>query len=223
MLQMRGKHLMKKTQQTLVNLLMVTSLNFHFQRSNISGLRLRHFIFDLKTGKELSCNIVSDVPMDFPVIDNRKISMKTRYIYGSRLTKKVSLPLPVDGLTRYDLETGENAEINFPDGIYGGECQFVPRQYNKGAVATSNNNNTIATGLSNEDGEGYLLVLCYNEAKDQSQLVIYDALSMSNKPISVIDMPSRIPYGFHALWIYAEDENNFGDVHHNKLLPSSKL
>ena len=192
----------------LINLLMVTSLNFHFQRSNISGLRLRHFIFDLKTKKEVSCNVVSDVSMDFPIIDNRKVSKRTRYIYGSRLTTKISLPLPIDGLTRYDIETGETIEIDFPEGVYGGECQFVPKQYNKG---------TADTGLSNEDGEGYLLVLCYTEAKDQSQLVIYDALSMSKKPISIINMPARIPYGFHALWIYAEDENNFGNI--DKLIP----
>ena len=26
------------------------------------------------------------------------------------------------------------SEIDFPEGVYGGECQFVPKQYNKGTV-----------------------------------------------------------------------------------------
>ena len=187
----------EKLGATIIDIFMVTSKEFHFQRPNASSLQLRHFRFNVDTATQLLCKVVSAVPCDFPVIDNRKVSMPTRYIYASRLAKRIPIPLAIDGLIRYDVATGETIEIDFPDGVCGGEAQFVPRTLP---------NSTMLSGV---DGDGYLLVLRYNETSDESELAIYDAQSMSSVPRSLIKLPHRIPYGFHAMWTYDENELHY--------------
>jgi carotenoid cleavage dioxygenase-like enzyme len=192
------EHYDEKLCATVIDLLMVTSKEFHFQRSNVSSLQLRHFRLNVDTATQLSCKVVSPIPCDFPIIDNRKVSTPTKYIYASRLAKGIPIPLAIDGLIRYDVDTGETMEIDFPDGVCGGEAQFVPRIVRDTKM------------LSQIDGDGYLLVLRYNERNDESELAIYDAQSMSNVPKSLIKLPHRVPYGFHALWTYNDNELHYG-------------
>lgn len=50
----------------------------------------------------------------------------------------------------------------------------------------------------NED-DGYLLTLVYNEATKESFFRIYDARTLEQ--VASVETEARIPYGFHANWI----------------------
>ena len=41
----------------------------------------------------------------------------------------------------------------------------------------------------------------YNAAGDASQLVIIDATDVAAGPVARIELPQRVPYGFHAAWV----------------------
>lgn len=53
---------------------------------------------------------------------------------------------------------------------------------------------------SEEDG-GWLLGLVHDDALDRTSLVVLDAQRVGDAPIAQINVPRRIPYGFHGTWV----------------------
>lgn len=51
-----------------------------------------------------------------------------------------------------------------------------------------------------EDG-GWLLSYVYDGDRDQSDLVITDAQALTEGPTATIELPARIPFGFHGDWV----------------------
>lgn len=51
------------------------------------------------------------------------------------------------------------------------------------------------------EGEGWLLTYAYDHGRGTSRLVILDALDITSVPVAEIDLPRRIPYGFHGVWV----------------------
>jgi carotenoid cleavage dioxygenase-like enzyme len=72
--------------------------------------------------------------------------------------------------------------IRHGTGRMGGEAVFVP------------------AGSNGED-DGYLVTFVYDEGSGNSELVLYDAKTMSCNPVARVKMPRRVPFGFHGLWM----------------------
>ncbi len=53
------------------------------------------------------------------------------------------------------------------------------------------------------EDEGYLLTYVHDEATDNSELVVVDATEVAAGPIARVELPARVPYGFHAAWVPA--------------------
>lgn len=91
------------------------------------------------------------------------------------------------GITKYDLQAGAGSavagQILHGGSRLGGEAFFVPRP-----------------GSAAEDG-GYLVTIVTDEQSLQSELVVYDAASMSSQPVARVRMPQRVPSGFHCTWV----------------------
>jgi carotenoid cleavage dioxygenase len=51
------------------------------------------------------------------------------------------------------------------------------------------------------EGEGWLLTLVYDHARDESDLAILEALDIESGPVAQVRMPRRVPHGFHGAWI----------------------
>merc|ERR1712039_443736 len=105
----------ERPNSNVVELVMVSAMNFEFRRSN-AALRLHLWAFDLDTGATIEDRVLADVPCDFPVVDPRTVGKRTRFIWASRLNSKIAEPLPVDGLLRYDMQTGETLQMTLPGG-----------------------------------------------------------------------------------------------------------
>jgi carotenoid cleavage dioxygenase-like enzyme len=88
-----------------------------------------------------------------------------------------------DGVRKYDLATGKATDHKYGGGRFGGECVFVPK-----------------SGGKTED-DGWLLTYLFDKAADKSELVILDAADLKAKPVAQVHLPTRVPYGFHGVWV----------------------
>ncbi|WP_084707347.1 carotenoid oxygenase family protein [Mycobacterium celatum] len=117
---------------------------------------------------------LDDRAIEFPRIDDRLTGRSARY----------SVAVGINTLVRYDLlrdaaeehRFGGNGGLGNPD-----EAVFVP-------------------GGSDESA-GWYLTYVYDPARDGSDLVIIDASDFAGEPVARVQMPRRVPHGFHGNWI----------------------
>ena len=57
--------------------------------------------------------------------------------------------------------------------------------------------------IAGED-DGYLMTFVYDEPKQKSFFVVYDAHTMSSRPVARVPMPQRVPFGFHGMFLSEE-------------------
>jgi hypothetical protein len=48
---------------------------------------------------------------------------------------------------------------------------------------------------------GWYLSYVYDPVRDGSDLVVIDASDFRGKPVARVQLPQRVPYGFHGNWI----------------------
>ncbi len=120
---------------------------------------------------------LDDRAVEFPRIDDRLAGMPARY----------AVSVGDAALVRYDLNTGAAVEHRFgtPDAPGGpGEAVFVPSPHGPA-----------------DEINGWYLAYVYDPARDSSELVILDAADFGAEPVARIQLPRRVPYGFHGNWI----------------------
>ncbi|PON74212.1 Carotenoid cleavage dioxygenase [Parasponia andersonii] len=152
--------------------------------------------FNLKTGlasqRKLSASAV-----EFPRVNESYTGRKQRYVYGTRLD---GLPR-ITGIVKFDLqaepesgktclEVGGNVQglYELGPGRFGSEAVFVPK----------------VARVSSEEDDGYLLFFVHDENSGKSAVHVIDAKTMAADPVAVVDLPSGVPYGFHALFVTEE-------------------
>ena len=81
------------------------------------------------------------------------------------------------------MQTGASSTYEFGPGRHGAEPYFIPRE-----------------SAASED-DGYLMTYVYDESRKASELVILDALDLARPALAQIQLPVRVPYGFHGSWI----------------------
>jgi carotenoid cleavage dioxygenase len=134
----------------------------------------------LKTGA-VQEETLDDRPCEFPRINEQYLGRQTHYGYAGK-SAPTAMP-KFDGLLKFALEQQSVQVHSFGTGRYGGEGVFVPRP-----------------GSTVED-DGWLMTFVHDEAQDTSELVIVSTQAMSDEPIARIQMPQRVPYGFHGTWV----------------------
>ena len=58
------------------------------------------------------------------------------------------------------------------------------------------------------EDDGYLLTYVHDERTGVSELVCYDAKTMSPKPLARVKLPQRVPYGFHSNFMNEQQFRN---------------
>ncbi|CAN1782732.1 9-cis-epoxycarotenoid dioxygenase NCED1, chloroplastic [Linum perenne] len=153
-------------------------------RSVLSEIRL-----NLRTGKSSRRPIISDeqVNLEAGMVNRNMLGRKTEFAYLA-----LAEPWPkVSGFAKVNLSTGEVEKHIYGEGKYGGEPLFLP--------------NSSSSGSGKED-EGYILAFVHDENEWKSSLQIVNAMDM--KVEATIELPSRVPYGFHGTFISARDLEN---------------
>ena len=153
---------------------------------------LHHFTFNLKTGdatKELICP--EGINIEFPRINDNYLGVQNRYGYLANFDLNHSFKIP--SVVKVDLtKRGEacmTGEYIYGPNCFGGEPIFVPKKSKRKKL---------------DEDDGYILTFVYDEQRSRSYLEIIDAKTMSSEPIARVQIPERVPYGFHAMFLDEE-------------------
>lgn len=114
---------------------------------------------------------------EFPRFDERFNGHPYHYLY---LCSEDKPDGKFDRITQYDLVEHTKSEHCFGNDVPS-EPVFVPR--------------------SEKEGDGYLLTVVYRSEEDRSDVVILDTKDLSAEPVAVIQIPHRIPFGFHGNFV----------------------
>ncbi len=134
---------------------------------------------NLKTGQCTSRDL-DDAINEFPSINLNYAGQKNRYAYIQSIAPVNTLKF--DGIYKYDFETGSRSQYCYENGVFGSEVAFAPR------------NN------ARHEDDGYLLGYCINERDMSSELRIWDAQDIEAGPVARVQLPVKVPAGFHATW-----------------------
>ncbi|EAZ92937.1 carotenoid oxygenase family protein [Crocosphaera chwakensis] len=148
------------------------------EESDIPHLHEWHF--NLKTG-EVKEQKLCDLPSEFPRINEQYTGRKTCYGYSGKMAD--SSEPKFNGIIKHDFEKGGFDIHHFGRHRYGSEPIFAPNPD------------------AEKEDEGWLLTFIHDEGSNTSELVIIDAQDFTASPIAKIQIPQRVPYGFHGMWL----------------------
>jgi len=141
---------------------------------------VHRYRFDLHSGRT-SEQVLDDENCEFPSIRLDRMGRRTRYAYNMHISPEKTLLF--DGLTKFDTETGQGETHWFGEGRWGSEAPFAPRP-----------------GSTGED-DGYLISYVHDEREQRSEVQVLDARALGEGPVCRLELPGRVPLGFHATWI----------------------
>ena len=148
---------------------------------------LHEWVIDLKTGTATEKPLLSGgnrIAMEFPQINARKTRKRMRFVYGMAFAPDDAESVGV-GIVKYDYETGAVQRYSFGKDCYGQEPQFV---------------HDPAPDAPEDSGS--LITFVFDRATNSSSLYIIDAAKMT--PAAIIPLATRVPMGFHTLFLSAE-------------------
>ena len=144
---------------------------------------LVHWSIDLTDpGARVVRTPISDLAGEFPRIDERFAGLPYRHCWHAG-NVELSENLLFDCLAHVDLGTKRQTLRRFSDGDSVGEPVFVPRSSQA------------------PEGEGWVLALVYRAAEQRSDLLILNAQDIGGDPEAVLELPCRVPAGFHGSWV----------------------
>jgi carotenoid cleavage dioxygenase len=114
---------------------------------------------------------------EWPTINRHMMGRKSRYAYNSMVPH-------YEGLVKYDTVRGTSQKYLFGAGRTSNEAPFAPR-----------------VDARDED-DGYVVTFVADaNAANSSEVVILDAKNFADGPIARVQIPQRVPVGFHSTWI----------------------
>ncbi|HEX7775147.1 MAG TPA: carotenoid oxygenase family protein [Parvibaculum sp.] len=145
--------------------------------------RLVRWTFDLdgntNTYKEES---LAELGGEFPRLDERFAGLNYRHGFHAARRREAQRGSPYDTVVHLDLTTGRSRFYEPGAGKFVMEPVFVPRS----AAAA--------------EGDGWLVTLVYDQARNLSDFVVLDASDISAGPVARVELPTRVPFGFHGNW-----------------------
>ncbi|XP_031403478.1 9-cis-epoxycarotenoid dioxygenase NCED2, chloroplastic-like [Punica granatum] len=155
-------------------------------KSVLSEIRL-----SLRTGESTRRPIICEseqVNLEAGMVNRNMLGRKTRYAYLA-----LAEPWPkVSGFAKVDLSTGEVWKYTYGEERYGGEPLFLPRSRPE-----------ELSDQDDEEDEGHILAFVHDEKEWRSELRIVNARTLELE--ASIELPSRVPYGFHGTFIGAQE------------------
>lgn len=126
---------------------------------------------------------LSDLPFEFPRVDERRVGRRHRYGYGTTIARGTSGNEFAGQLVRTDASDGTTQVVDLGAGRTSGEWVMVPRDH----------------GSAEDDG--WLLSLVHDATTDRSEVVVLAADDLAGGPVAAVELPNRVPVGFHGNWV----------------------
>ena len=124
--------------------------------------------------------VVTTEPFELPQGDRRFTGRRHRYGWYS-VTRTNPNTVDFGGTGCIDYETGRVSLWDPGATRHAGEPFFVPG--------------------GEGEGNGWLFTYVYDHRDGRSTLAILPALDLNGGPVAEIELPRRIPYGFHGVWV----------------------
>lgn len=139
---------------------------------------LDRWVLNPKTGKS-SVQRLDDRPQEFPRMNESLIGHKHNFGYLAGISEVF---VQAD-LIKQDLAK-QVTQVRHDGPNFGyGEPVFVARENSK------------------SEDDGFVMALRHNTDTDLSDLVVLDAQDFCGEPVAVVNLPVRVPNGFHGNWI----------------------
>lgn len=131
--------------------------------------------------KKVTEQQLDSIPGEFPRFDERFTGLPYRHGFIAGRTGAKPL-LGFNAIIHYDLKNHSQTIREFEECAMVSEPVFVPKHKNS------------------EEGDGFILALIYVPERDCSDLYILDAMNIDKEPLAIVQLPQRVPNGFHGNW-----------------------
>lgn len=125
---------------------------------------------------------LTDHPLELPRVDERLVGKPARYGYATTFDDS-SGDLDFGPSLRWDGHHRTHQLHDYGPGRVSQEPVFVPR----------------ADDAAEDDG--WVMSVVYDRTDDSSQLVLLHGQDFTGEPVCTIQLPNRVPFGFHGNWI----------------------
>lgn len=132
--------------------------------------------------KTINRNVLVERSCEFPAINPQYLGQPYRYAYLGAIAEPTG-NAPLQALLKLDLHTGKQQIYSIAPQGFVGEPVFVPKPQ-----ATA-------------EDDGWILTLCFNAARDRSQLLILSAHDL--RLVATLTLKHHIPYGLHGNFVSA--------------------
>ena len=146
--------------------------------------RLTRWTFDLGAGTDhFRSDLIDDLVGEFPRIDDRRAGLAQRHGWFAckRPSQDIGVAPLLDGVAHTDRLSGRREIYWLPQGDAVSEPVFAAR--------------------GEAEGDGWLLVVAWRAAEARSELLILEATDLKAGPVAAVELPQRVPFGFHGNWI----------------------
>ena len=145
--------------------------------------RLWVWKMQVKTGETAEHVLNAKYNAEFPSCNGRLTGRKTRF--GYLVDHSETVTLQWSGVRKFDLDTGADLGgwSDDPQHSWYSEPWFAE-----------------ADAPQAED-HGYVISFQWNDARKRQTLDVFDARNIGQGPVAQVELPQRLPAGFHACWI----------------------
>ncbi|MDO9236878.1 MAG: carotenoid oxygenase family protein [Aquabacterium sp.] len=131
-------------------------------------------------GWRVQRQLISDLPQEFPRLDERLVGQPYRYAYavGTQQAPQAGQPL-----LRHDMHTGATVQHVLGQHLTPSEFVFVPRHARGGET------------------DGWLVGFAHNHESDRGEFHVINADDFGGAPQAIVKLSERVPAGFHGNWM----------------------
>jgi carotenoid cleavage dioxygenase-like enzyme len=120
-------------------------------------------------------SVIDERGQEFPRIDARRGMQPQRYGYAVHRFFHEQEP---SALLKHDFQRGTSEAHVLPRGCTAGEAVFAP--------------------VGDGEDEGFVLAPVFDADSGRSHVRVIDAQGFAKEPVAIVDLPVRIPFGFHG-------------------------
>lgn len=125
--------------------------------------------------------VVDSTRGEMPRMDERFCGQKYQHGFFAGKLNDSGSSETWNAIVHIDYKTKNKRIFTVPDNDVVNEAIFVPK-------------------AGSHEGEGYLLSLVYRSQENRSDLLVLDSTKIDHGPIATIEIPHRVPFGFHGCW-----------------------
>ena len=145
------------------------------------GPTLRRVVADAATGELLEMTRLSDLKLDMPTFHPLRDGLPNRAVFGTAGVRPDGW-FPFNALAKYDLVTNKEEVWQTNDDSVVSEPYYVPRS-------------------DADDGEGWVLSLVTDTARDATELLVFDAARFRDGPVWTATVGELWPWNVHTTFV----------------------